>query len=74
MRRFSRDDFWQELEDRGCHRVTEEDELGTFWLGPDGRHFQVPPPPDEDGHYPDFMLDDLILRHGLPRQKRPRPN
>ena len=66
MRLFSRDEFWLELERRGCHRVTEEDELGTFWLGPDGRHFQVPP----GNQYPDFMLDDLILQHGLPRKPR----
>jgi hypothetical protein len=34
MRRFSREDFWRELEQRGCHRVTEEDDLGSFWLAP----------------------------------------
>ena len=52
MRRFSREEFWLELERRGCHRVSEEDDLGSFWLGPDGRHFQVPAP-DADGRYPD---------------------
>jgi hypothetical protein len=62
MRRFSRADFW--LEKRRCSRVTEEDDLGSFWMGPNGRHFQVPPP-DADDSYPDWMLDDLIHQHGL---------
>jgi hypothetical protein len=34
MRRFSREEFWLELENRGCHRVSEEDDLGSFWLAP----------------------------------------
>jgi hypothetical protein len=71
MRRFSREEFRLELERRGCHRVSEEDDLGSFWLGPDGRHFQVPAP-DADGRYPDWMLDDLIRQHGLPRVPRGR--
>jgi len=29
MRRYSRDDFWQELERRRCHRVSEEEDLGS---------------------------------------------
>ena len=57
MRRFSQAEFWLELERRGCRRVSEEDDLGTFWLGPNGRHFQVPPP-DSDGRYPDWLLDE----------------
>ncbi|HEX3881990.1 MAG TPA: hypothetical protein VHW66_04980 [Stellaceae bacterium] len=71
MRRFSREEFRLELERRGCHCVAEEDDLGTFWLGPDGRHFQVPPPEADDRH-PEFLLDDLILHHGLPRTPRRR--
>jgi hypothetical protein len=71
MRRFSREEFWRELERRGCHRVTEEDDLGSFWLAPDGRHFQGPPP-DADDRYPDWMLDDLIRQHGLPQAVRPQ--
>jgi hypothetical protein len=71
MRRFSREEFWLELERRGCHRVSDEDDLGSFWLGPDGRHFQVPAA-DADGRYPDWMLDDLIRQHGLPRVPRRR--
>jgi hypothetical protein len=71
MRRFSREEFWLELERRGCHRVSEADDLGSYWLGPDGRHFQVPAP-DADGRYPDWMLDDLIRQHGLPRVPRGR--
>jgi hypothetical protein len=71
MRRFRRQEFWRELEIRGCHRVSEEADLGSFWLAPDGRHFQVPPP-DADDCYPDFMLDDLIRQHGLPRTPRRR--
>lgn len=64
MRIYSRDEFWQELERRDCKRMTDEDDLlGTFWLAPDGRHFQVPP----GSTYPDFMLDDLIRQHGLPQ-------
>lgn len=59
MRRFGRAEFWRALERRGYHRVTEEDDLGSFWLAPDGRHFQVPSP-DADDRYPDWMLDDLI--------------
>ena len=66
MRRFRREEFWRELENRGCHRVSEEADLGSFWLAPDGRYFQVPPP-DPDDYYPDFLLDDLIRQHGLPR-------
>jgi hypothetical protein len=69
MRRFSRTDFWLELEKRGCKRVTEEDDFGSFWLGPNGRHFQVPKP-DADDSYPDWMLDDLIRQHGLPPPSR----
>jgi hypothetical protein len=70
MRRFSRQEFWLELERRGCHRVSEEIDLGSFWLGPSGKHFQVPPP-DADDCYADFILDDLIRQHGLPP---PRPS
>ena len=66
MRRFTREKFWRELERRACHRVTEEDDLGSFWLAPDGRYFQVPPP-DADDRYPDWMLDDLIRRTDYPR-------
>jgi hypothetical protein len=32
MRRFSREEFWLQLEKRGCHCVSEEDDLGSIWL------------------------------------------
>ena len=33
MRRISREEFWLELEKRGCHRVSDEDDLWSIWLG-----------------------------------------
>ena len=44
MRRFSREEFWLELERRGCHRVSEEDDLGSFWLGRTAGTFKFQPP------------------------------
>ena len=68
MRLYSREDFWHELERRGCWRVSEEDGLtGTYWLGPDGRHFQIP----AGDVFPEFMLDDVIRQHGLPASPKP---
>jgi hypothetical protein len=40
MRRFSREEFWLELERRGCHRVSEEDDLGSFGLVRTGGTFR----------------------------------
>ena len=69
MRLLSPNDFYHELERRGCRTTDGKFPFGRFWQGPDGRYFLVPPP-EEDGRYPDWMLDDLIRRHNLPPPKR----
>lgn len=80
MRMFSADELASELIRRGCEKVRDNEDGSQLWRRDDGRHFLVPEPEimltDEDqesgsseraGYYPDWMLDDLIDQHDLPR-------
>jgi hypothetical protein len=66
MRIYSAEELASELVRRGCEKVRDNDDGSQLWHRDDGRHFLVPEPPDGRG-YPDWMLDDLIEQHDLPR-------
>jgi hypothetical protein len=65
MRIYSPEELALELLRRGCEKVRDNDAGSQLWRRADGRHFLVPEP--ENGGYPDWMLDDLIEQHDLPR-------
>lgn len=60
----SREQLTKILEDCGCTKIGETTRTGEFWIGADGKHFQVPVPPH--GGYPDWMVDDLLVQCGCP--------
>lgn len=72
MRLFTPAEFASELMRRGCEKVRENDDGSQLWRRSDGRHFLVPEP-EEDGSYPDWMLDDLITQLDLPATP-PKPH
>lgn len=66
MRQFTAEEFAKELRRRGCVHVQDTPGLGSFWRNRHGQVFQVPPPENPGGGYPDYILDDLIKTHNLP--------
>lgn len=69
MRLFSAEEFSSELMKRGCRSTGTTGSYGTLWATSDGRHFTVPES-EENGRFPDFMLDELISRLRLPAKPR----
>ena len=67
MRLLSREDFNNQLRQRGCKDTGDQIEgVGGLWLNPNGQTFIVPEAEDLGGKYPDWMLDDLIFKLELP--------
>ncbi len=66
MRIYSRQEFDEELEKRGCSKTAymTQDRLSVAWEREDGNHFLVPV--FEYGRYPDFILDQISEANDLP--------
>ena len=74
MRLFRAAEFEKQLAKRGCSKIRElPGGAGTLWRKPEGKAFQVPSPEEwveaseAEPAFPDFILDDLIETHGLPK-------
>ena len=58
-------EFERELLRRGCRKSSiGPQSMGTYWSTPEERYFMVPPP-DQDGKYPAWVLDETIAVAGL---------
>lgn len=66
MRLYTPEEFDRELRNRGCEPTDHTTNTGRFWHNGSGLYFLVPDPDPDSGRYPDWMLDDLIERFGLP--------
>lgn len=63
---YTQNEFERQLVLRGCEKILDESGgEGSYWRSAKGRKFQVPPPEEPDGKYPDWMLDHIILVHLL---------
>jgi hypothetical protein len=67
-------EFWTELESRGCEIVKPivRTGTGTVWIRPDGIKFLLPNPDPRTDRYSRALLHDLIKRMKLPLDIPPR--
>lgn len=58
----------------GCQKVSSLTDGMELWENPEGVGFSIPEPEEDDGLYPDFILDDLIKHGGLVYDANRKPN